>query len=306
MNSTLFKLTKNKAERIETIPLEGKEKTIKEIFQNNFSKIFPLILLQSEYTIQHGEQKGKRIDDLAFSKDNQTFYLIEYKSEVNRGVIEQALTYWNACQEEANRYHLRDVWNKYLRKQGKKDWELRNFAWDDMKIICISPEFTNFQQGAEDKKRISLVKITKYQNGTFQLESKDAELFKKKKKTIEKPNDLEKLLDSLKANEWVRKKVLSINELMANLFGESLKWNVVWKNYILYKREKGNKNDYLLGISVRQKFFWIVCQTNQITENWKENKDWPKQLNREIKLDNKENYQKIVNSYLKLVKDTIH
>ena len=120
MFSTLFKLTKKKAERIDTISLKGKEKSIKEIFQNNFSKIFPLIFLQSEYTIQYGEQKGKRIDGLAFSEEKQTFYLIEYKSEINRGIIEQALTYWNACQEEANRYHLRDIWNKYLKKEGKE------------------------------------------------------------------------------------------------------------------------------------------------------------------------------------------
>ena len=64
------------------------EKDIQKVFEANIFSIMGLELVKSEFTI-----KNKRIDTLAFDKQNGAFIIIEYKRDKNISVVDQGFTY---------------------------------------------------------------------------------------------------------------------------------------------------------------------------------------------------------------------
>ncbi|CAG8464800.1 7888_t:CDS:2, partial [Cetraspora pellucida] len=130
--------------------LEGRENEL--LF--NEGKPFPL---------PHGPKK--RIpDSLAFSeKLGKRLYIFEYKSRIDKGVIDQTIKYRNALQENNdNLNHLRDYWTK-------TGWTTRDFK-HKARIICIAPQFDDDTKERESKQEeIYLVEMSVYNLKNEQL-----------------------------------------------------------------------------------------------------------------------------------------
>ncbi len=64
------------------------EKEIQAITEKNLSKIFNLILVKSELSINNF-----RLDTLAFDRQSKSFVIIEYKKDKSFSVIDQGYSY---------------------------------------------------------------------------------------------------------------------------------------------------------------------------------------------------------------------
>ena len=83
----IFKIDNNKLNELNEKAFKL-EKEIQTIFENNLNEIMNLQLVKSEFVI-----KNKRIDTLAFDKQNNAFIIIEYKRDKNVSVVDQGFTY---------------------------------------------------------------------------------------------------------------------------------------------------------------------------------------------------------------------
>jgi len=99
-----------------------------------------------------------------------------------------------------------------------------------MRIICISPEFSEYQEGAENK-QINLIKITKYEEKIdISLESKCPVLFSNERVNIRL------LCQEFNVDELVQEKLLEIDNLFSPHIYKKERLKVD-RNYFFYKRE---------------------------------------------------------------------
>ena len=85
----LYNNNSNKLIQVKENPFKL-ERDIQNIFENNLQDVMGLQIVKSEFTI-----KNKRIDTLAYDKQNNAFIIIEYKRDKNYSVVDQGLTYLN-------------------------------------------------------------------------------------------------------------------------------------------------------------------------------------------------------------------
>ncbi|CAH1764989.1 14938_t:CDS:2 [Entrophospora sp. SA101] len=129
--SKLYKLDKNKnLKDVKEESLEGQEnELVRNIILKNFHKLFDYLELFNEgkpFSLPHGPKK--RIpDSLAFcEKLGKRLYIFEYKSKIDRNIIDQTIKYRNALQENNdsgnnNLNHLRDHWIKAGERESKQE-----------------------------------------------------------------------------------------------------------------------------------------------------------------------------------------
>ncbi|CAJ0846730.1 12374_t:CDS:2 [Entrophospora sp. SA101] len=143
--SKLYKLDKNKnLKDVKEESLEGQEnELVRNIILKNFHKLFDYLELFNEgkpFSLPHGPKK--RIpDSLAFcEKLGKRLYIFEYKSKIDRNIIDQTIKYRNALQEN-------------------NDSDFRHKA----KIICIAPQFDDETRERESKQEeIYLIEMSMY------------------------------------------------------------------------------------------------------------------------------------------------
>ncbi|WP_444647880.1 DUF5655 domain-containing protein [Flavobacterium columnare] len=121
------------------------EKEIQKIFEDNLEEILDLELVQSEFTIQN-----KRIDTLAYDKQNKAFIIIEYKRDKNSSVVDQGFTYLNLMLENKATFIL--AYNETLNKTLHSS----TVDWSQTRVIFVSTNFTENQKQATNFKDLGI------------------------------------------------------------------------------------------------------------------------------------------------------
>ncbi len=121
------------------------EKEIQKIFEDNLEKILDLELVQSEFIIQN-----KRIDTLAYDKQNKAFIIIEYKRDKNSSVVDQGFTYLNLMLENKATFIL--AYNETLNKTLHSS----TIDWSQTRVIFVSTNFTENQKQATNFKDLGI------------------------------------------------------------------------------------------------------------------------------------------------------
>ena len=302
-------------------PKKEKEHEIKKLlFHNNFNKIFcsDLILLTKSriHEIKHGEQRGKKLDDLVFGEKEGNFYILEYKREKQEKLTTQGCSYRSGIlSHTSNLHNLRDNYLEDIPERKMKEWGLGKDViesddkdWEKrIKVICLAPDFTHWQ-GQDIRKELTLIKWTKYQNKTLFLTvlMGDEKLLVKppsevRIKNPEVPIDEERginqFLKGRKVSPWMREKILKINESILKFFknsnnsveGKGIQPYKGKFRYFVYKR-KEKWSGQLLFISLKQKEFWIHLVENKTIAKLEKVIDGnlPKDFTRVFKIENED------------------
>lgn len=133
------------------------EKDIQKVFEANIFSIMGLELVKSEFTI-----KNKRIDTLAFDKQNGAFIIIEYKRDKNISVVDQGFTYLSLMLE--NKADFIVEYNESLKQNLKRE----DVDWSQTRVAFVSINFTDNQIQATNFKDIAieLWEIKQFDNDT--------------------------------------------------------------------------------------------------------------------------------------------
>ncbi|MEI2755643.1 MAG: DUF5655 domain-containing protein [Chitinophagaceae bacterium] len=133
------------------------EKDIQKVFEANIFSIMGLELVKSEFTI-----KNKRIDTLAFDKQNGAFIIIEYERDKNISVVDQGFTYLSLMLE--NKADFIVEYNESLKQNLKRE----DVDWSQTRVAFVSTNFTDNQIQATNFKDIAieLWEIKQFDNDT--------------------------------------------------------------------------------------------------------------------------------------------
>ncbi|MFC3563152.1 DUF5655 domain-containing protein [Pedobacter jamesrossensis] len=166
------------------------ERDIQIVFEKNLDIIMELSLVKSEFTI-----KNKRIDTLAFDKQNKAFIIIEYKRDKNISVVDQGFTYLSLMLE--NKADFIVEYNESL----KQDLKRGEVDWSQTRVVFVSTGFTENQIQATNFKDIAieLWEIKQFENETVTInmikKSNSAESIKP---ITQNKQDLKKVTDEIK------------------------------------------------------------------------------------------------------------
>ena len=134
------------------------EREIQKVFEDNLDTVMGLTLVRSEFTI-----KNKRIDTLAYDKQNNAFIIIEYKRDKNVSVVDQGFTYLSLMLE--NKADFIVEYNEQL----KQNLQRTDVDWTQTRVAFVSPSFTENQILATNFKDIAieLWEVKRYENNTI-------------------------------------------------------------------------------------------------------------------------------------------
>jgi predicted transport protein len=156
----LFNLYKdNKLSQIDEVSF-NLEKDIQKIVENNIQSLFSLEFVVSEFFLD-----GLRIDTLGFDNESRSFVIIEYKKDRNFTVIDQGYAYLALLLSNKADFVL--LYNENRNKLIRKN----DIDWSQLRIIFISPNFTNYQRKAIEFKElpIELWEIKRYTTNIVSL-----------------------------------------------------------------------------------------------------------------------------------------
>lgn len=155
----IYNTTGNKLVQVKEKPFKL-EREIQSIFESNLQNIMGLLFVKSEFTI-----KNKRIDTLAYDKQNNAFIIIEYKRDKNYSVVDQGLTYLNLMLQNKAEFIL--TYNETL----KDVLHSKDVDWTQSRVAFVSPSFTDNQISASDFKDfgIELWEIKQFENNTISI-----------------------------------------------------------------------------------------------------------------------------------------
>jgi len=160
----LFHIDKNKLTTAKLINF-SKEKEIQTLIENNLEVVFNCKFIESEFST--GYEHAGRIDTLALSEDNNPV-IIEYKKIASSELVNQSLYYLSWIKD-----HKGDFIVAVEKRLGKKI----EIDWDDIRVICIAPEYKKFDLHAVRMMgaNIELWQYKYYNTNTLYFE----EIFKK-------------------------------------------------------------------------------------------------------------------------------
>ena len=165
------------------------EKEIQNLIEKNLDIIFPsLEFLKTEHYVDK-----LRIDSVCFDIETQSFVIIEYKNVKHKGVLDQGMAYYHLLDEKRAAFVL-----LYQDIKGKSI-TIDNIAWDETRVIFISPEYTDHQKLAAKAAQlpIELWEIKKYEQDIF---------------TLNKLETNSRSLKNVKTGKTERKKHLQLDE----------------------------------------------------------------------------------------------
>lgn len=152
----LFSHQDNKLQRIRKVDFKY-EIEIQKLTEDNLEEIFGLEMVQSEFQLNN-----LRIDTLAFSRESNSFVIIEYKRGVNFSVIDQGYAYLSLLLHNKADFILE--YNERMDSNLKRN----DVDWSQSKVIFVSPQFTTYQRKSIEFKDLAfeLWEINNYANGT--------------------------------------------------------------------------------------------------------------------------------------------
>jgi predicted transport protein len=160
----LFHIDKSKLMTAKLINF-AKEKEIQTLIENNLEVVFNCKFIESEFST--GSEHAGRIDTLALSEDYNPV-IIEYKKMASSELVNQSLYYLSWIKDHKGDFQV--AVNKKLGKDIEIDW-------DDIRVICIAPEYKKYDLHAVRMMgaNIELWQYKYYSTNTLYLE----EIFKK-------------------------------------------------------------------------------------------------------------------------------
>ena len=127
----LFHIDKSKLTTAKPINF-SKEKEIQTLIENNLEVVFNCKFIESEFST--GSEHAGRIDTLALSEDHNPV-IIEYKKIASSELVNQSLYYLSWIKDHKGDFQV--AVNKKLGKNIEIDW-------NDIRVICIAPEYKKF------------------------------------------------------------------------------------------------------------------------------------------------------------------
>jgi predicted transport protein len=160
----LFHIDKNKLTTAKLINF-SKEKEIQTLIESNLEVVFNCRFIETEFPT--GSEHAGRIDTLALSEDNNPV-IIEYKKVASSELVNQSLYYLSWIKDHRGDFQI--AVNKKLGKNIEIDW-------NDIRVICIAPEYKKFDLHAVRMMgaNIELWQYKLYNTNTLYLE----EIFRK-------------------------------------------------------------------------------------------------------------------------------
>jgi len=160
----LFHIDKNKMTTAKLINFD-KEKELQTLIEDNLDVVFNCRFIESEFST--GSEHAGRIDTLALSEDNNPV-IIEYKIIASSQLVNQSLYYLSWIKDHRGDFQI--AVNKKLGKNIEIDW-------DDIRVICIAPEYKKYDLHAVKTMgaNIELWQYKRYNTNSLYLE----EIFKK-------------------------------------------------------------------------------------------------------------------------------
>jgi predicted transport protein len=137
------------------------EKDLQKFVEKNLDEIFGFKFIETEFTVQN-----YRLDTLAYDPETKSFQIIEYKKVKNRSLVDQGYAYLNTMIDRQAEFVL-----KYNEKTGESR-PVRYFDWSQSRVIFVSPEYTQYQKDATNRKSmpIRLFTINRYKNGIVSID----------------------------------------------------------------------------------------------------------------------------------------
>lgn len=123
------------------------EKNIQSIVEKNLKLLFELEFVSTEFAIEN-----YRFDTVAYSKDSNSFVIIEYKRGRNESLVDQGYAYLYTLLNRKADFVL------LLNEKFNKSFSIKDLDWSQTRIMFISPKFTDYQKNA-----------TSFSNMAFQL-----------------------------------------------------------------------------------------------------------------------------------------
>jgi predicted transport protein len=154
----------------------NKEKDIQTLIENNLEVVFNCKFIETEFPT--GSEHAGRIDTLALSEDNNPV-IIEYKKSASSELVNQSLYYLSWIKDHKGDFQV--AVNKKLAKNIDIDW-------NDIRVICIAPEYKKFDLHAVRMMgaHIELWQYKLYNTNTLYFE----EIFRKSTSLISSEADI--------------------------------------------------------------------------------------------------------------------
>lgn len=148
-------------EPIKEIRNDFLEKAIQKLIEDNLSLLFGLEFLSTEYTLGNF-----RIDTLAYDPDANAFVIIEYKRDSSFTVSDQGMAYLSLLSSNKPEFVL------YYNQQKNVNKSVKDFNWDQIRVILIAHSFTAYQLQALSFKGlpVELWEVNLYENDLVSLE----------------------------------------------------------------------------------------------------------------------------------------
>jgi len=134
------------------------EKEIQTLFEANLSLVLGLELVKSEFKIN-----DRRIDTLAFDKQNKAFIIIEYKRGRNISVVDQGFAYLSLMLVHKADFIIE--YNESLKQNLRRD----EVDWSQTRVVFVSTSFTDDQIQSTNFKDIAieLWEIKQFENNSI-------------------------------------------------------------------------------------------------------------------------------------------
>lgn len=136
------------------------EKDLQNLVENNLEKLFDLQFLATEFVLEKF-----RFDSVAYSEEDNSFVIIEYKKVSNDSLVDQGYAYLNTVLK--NKAEIVLLFNKIKKANKQKE----DFDWESLRIYFVSPKFTEYQKSATGflKMPFKLFEVAKYENNLFSI-----------------------------------------------------------------------------------------------------------------------------------------
>jgi predicted transport protein len=136
------------------------EKALQDLIQGNLDIVFKCRLIATEFST--GTQHSGRIDTLALSEDNNPV-IIEYKKVESSQLITQSLFYLSWILDHHGDFEI--AAQKALGPKAEVDWS-------DVRVICISPNYSRYDLHAASvlRGKLELWVYRLYSNNVLTLE----------------------------------------------------------------------------------------------------------------------------------------
>lgn len=227
----LYAINNEKLNEIKEVPFKL-ERNLQTLVEKNLDKLFSLKFLATEFALENF-----RFDSVAYSEEDNSFVIIEYKKVSNDSLVDQGYAYLNTILK--NKAEIVLLFNKIKNTNKQKE----DFDWESLRIYFVSPKFTEYQKSATGflKMPFKLFEVAKYENGLFSINEINNNKIKDETNTV-RINESDKVESEIivyteedhlkKMNETLREIYTNLKEKVVNAFDIDIEAK---KHYIAFK-----------------------------------------------------------------------